>query len=111
MFCGISIYFFYAFLRLRFLDVETIPGPRGPVTAVCKTTVSNVWGLAGNLSALTVASYQYDTLLCSETLVSDMRQVSELQVSGFGYPAMLCWGRMRHTYDMDVYAIFLFVLI
>ena len=30
-------------------------------------------GLVGNLSDLTVASSQYDILLCSETLVSDMR--------------------------------------
>ena len=33
-----------------------------------------------NLSDLTVASCQYDILLCSETLVSDMRHVSELLV-------------------------------
>ena len=38
--------------------------------------------LAGNLSDLTVASSQYDILLCSETLVSDMRHMSELLVSG-----------------------------
>ena len=37
-------------------------------------------GLAGNLSDLTAASSQYDTLLCSETLVSDMRHVSEVVV-------------------------------
>ena len=36
--------------------------------------------LAGNLSDLTVASSQYDILLCSETLVSDMRHVSEVLV-------------------------------
>ena len=33
---------------------------------------------AGNHSDLTVASSQYDILLCSETLVSDMRHVSEI---------------------------------
>ena len=31
-------------------------------------------GLAGNLSDLNMASSHYDILLCSETLVSDMRQ-------------------------------------
>ena len=31
--------------------------------------LSNVLGLAGTLSDLTMASCQYDTLLCSETLV------------------------------------------
>ena len=63
---------FYGCLRLRFLDVETNPGPRRPVPAVCRILCSNVQGLAGNLSDLTVASSQYDILLCSETLVSDI---------------------------------------
>ena len=76
------IYFLYLIfhgcLRLRFLDVETNPGSRRPVPAVCRILCSNVRGLAGNLSDLTVASSQYDILLCSDTLVSDMRQVSEV---------------------------------
>ena len=70
----------YRCLRLRFLDVKTNPGPRRPVPAVCRILCSNVRGLAGNLSDLTVASSQYDILLCSETLVSDMRHVSEVLV-------------------------------
>ena len=69
---------FYACLRLRFLDVETNQGPRRPVPTVCRILCSNVRGLAGNLSDLTMASSQYDMLFCSETLVSDMRHVSEL---------------------------------
>ena len=63
---------FYACMRLRILDVETNPGPRRPVPDVCRILCSNVRGLAG----LTVASSQYDILLCSVTLVSDMRHVS-----------------------------------
>ena len=43
--------------------------------ASCTRCLQNVWGLAGNLIDLTVASSQYDILLCSETLVSDMRHV------------------------------------
>ena len=82
---------FYGCLMLRFLDVETNPGPRRPVPAVCRILCSNVRGLAGNLSDLTVASSQYDILLCSETLVSDMRYVSELLVPGFGRPVLLWW--------------------
>ena len=80
--------FFYACLKLRFLDVETNPGQRHPVTAVCRILCSNVRGLAGNLSDLTVA--QYEILLCSETLVSDMRHVSEILVPGFGRTVLLC---------------------
>ena len=78
------LYFiFYGRLRLRFLDVETNPDPRRPVPAVCRILCSNVRGLAANLSDLTAASSQYDILLCSETLVSDMRRVSEVLVPGF----------------------------
>ena len=88
------IYLFYACLRLRFPDVETNPGPRRPVPTVCRLLCRNVRGLAGNISDLTVASSQYDILLCSETLVSDMRHVSELLVPGFGRPVLLCRERM-----------------
>ena len=52
-----------------------------------------------------VASSQYDILLCSETLVSDMHHVSEVLVSGFGRPVLLCRGKIGpdgwlHTYEM-----------
>ena len=67
---------FYSCLRLRFPDVETNPGPRRPVAASCRILCSNVWGLSGNLSDLAMASSQYDILLSSETLVSDLRHVS-----------------------------------
>ena len=63
--------FFYASLRLRFLDLWTFFGLRRPVPDVCRILCSNLRGLAGNLSDLTVASSRYDILLCSETLVSD----------------------------------------
>ena len=75
---------FCACLRLRFLDVETNPDSRCPVLAVGRQLCCNVLGLAGNLSDLTVASSRYDILLCYETLVSDMRHLSELLVPGFG---------------------------
>ena len=95
--------------QIRFLDVETNPGPRRPVPTVCRLLCSNVQGLAGNLSDLTVASSQYDILLCSETLVSDMRHVSELLVPGFAGSLSCCAGEgylgpegWRHTYEMDM---------
>ena len=47
-------------------------------------------GLEGNLSDLTVASFHYDILSCSETLVSDMLQVSQLLVPGLGRQVLLC---------------------
>ena len=85
---------FYGCLRLRFQDVETNPGPRRPAPDFYRILCSNVRGLAGNFSDLTVASSQYDILLCSETLVSDMRHVSEVLVPGFGRPVLLCRGKM-----------------
>ena len=103
---GISISYFICFLTM-FPDVETNQGPRRPV-CVCRLLCSNISGLAGNLRDLTVASSRYDRLLCFETLVSDMRHLSELLVPGFGCPVLLCRGRMRrpqgwrHMYEMDM---------
>ena len=94
---------FYACLRLRFLDVDANPGPQRPVLDVCRILCSNVRGLAENLSDLTVASSQYDIQLCSETLVSAMRHVSELLVPGFGRPVLLCRGKMPGATGMAAY--------
>ena len=95
--------FFHGFLRIRFLDVETNPDPLLPVPAVCRMLCSNVWGLAGNLSDMTVTSSQYDILLCSETLVSDMRHVLEVLVPGFSRPVLLCRGKMPRARGMAAY--------
>ena len=54
-FVGFIKLIFYARLRLRFLNVGSNPGPWRPVSAVCRILCSNVWGLAGNLSNMTVA--------------------------------------------------------
>ena len=66
------------------MNVETNPGQRRPVPSVNRILCSNVRGLSGNLSDVTVASSQFDILLCSETLVSDTRHVSELLVPRIG---------------------------
>ena len=55
------------------------------------------------LSDLTVTSSQYDILLCSETLVSDMRHVSEVLVRGFDRPVLLCRGKMPRVRGMAAY--------
>ena len=69
------------------------------VSAECS---SDVWGLALNLSDLTMASSQYDMLLCSETLVLDVHHESELLVPGFGHP-VLCQGKMPWARGMAGY--------
>ena len=87
----VSLYLiFYACLELRFLNMETNPGPRHPVPGACRILCSNVRGLSRKLSDVTVALSQYDLLLCSETLVSDRCHMSELLVPGFGRPVLLC---------------------
>ena len=80
---------YYACLRLRFFDVEKNPGPAHPAPRRCRLLCSNIRGLSGNLADLSVVSAQYDVMLCSETLVSDRRHVSELLILGFGRPIML----------------------
>ena len=94
---------FYSCLRLRFPDGETNPGPRRPVAVSCRILCSNVRGLSGNLSDLAVSSSQYDILLCSEILVSDLRHVSELLVPGFGRPVCLCRGKLPRAHGMAAY--------
>ena len=63
----------------------------------------NVQGLAKNLSDVTVASAQYDLLLCSETLVSDRHHMSELLVPGFGRPVLLCRDGVPQARGMAAY--------
>ena len=84
---------FYACMRLKLPDPKTNPGLRGPVPAVCRICCSNVRGPSGNLSDLTVASSRYDTLLCFETLIADMRHVSELLVQKFSRPVLIMQGQ------------------
>ena len=50
-----------------------------------------------------MASSQYDILLYSETLVSDLRHVSELLVPGFGRPICLCRGKLPRARGMAAY--------
>ena len=83
--------------------METNPGPRRPLPAIFRILCSNVRCLAGNISDLTVDSSQYGILLRSETLVSDMRHVSEVLVPGFDRPVLLCRGNMPRALEMAAY--------
>ena len=65
-------------------------------------------GLSGNLSDPVVALSQFDILLCSETLVSDLCHVSELLFLG-SVALSACAGASclvpvgwRHMYEMDM---------
>ena len=50
-----------------------------------------------------MASSQYDILLCSEILISDMHYMSELLVPGFGRPVLLCRGKMPRVRGMAAF--------
>ena len=88
---------------LRFPDVETNLGPRRPVPGTCRILCSNLRGLSKNLGDVTVASSQYDLLLCSETLVSDRCHMSELLVPGFSHPVLLCLDGVPRAREMAAY--------
>ena len=59
----------------------------------------------GTLSDLTMASSQYDILLCSETAVSDMRRVSKVLVPGLGRHVLLCRGKTPRARGMAAYVL------
>ena len=50
-----------------------------------------------------MASSHYDLLLCSGTLVSDRRHISEFLVPGFGHPVLLCRDGMPRASGIAVY--------
>ena len=76
------------------------PWPPSSCTCCLQNTVVMCGAWQGNRSDLTVASSQYDILLCSETLVSDMSHVSEVLVPGFCRPVLLCRGKMPRARGM-----------
>ena len=83
-------------IQLLYIDVETLQSPRPmdvearrPVPTVCRILCKYVRGMDGNPSDRIVVSSQYDRLLCSETLVSVMRNVTELLVPAFGCPVVM----------------------
>ena len=67
-------------------DIESNPGPQLQNRCV-RLLYANVRGLHANIRGLTVASAQYDVLMCSETLVSNRHHLSELRICFFGSAA------------------------
>ena len=54
---------FYAYLELRFPDVESNKVPLGPVPGACRILCSNVRGLSRNLRDLTVVTVRFIVVL------------------------------------------------
>ena len=78
-------FIFYSLFLLLCGDVEPNPGPNRP-DGRCRVMYHNIRGLYTNLNDLQIASCNYDIILCSETLVSNRRHVSELLLPGFNKP-------------------------
>ena len=64
-------------------DVHENPGPLQPRPSFCRVMYGNVRGLYSNINDLISTSRQFDILLCTETLASQMRHSSEVLVPGF----------------------------
>ena len=82
----ILLFDLYFILIILSGDIHPNPGPSGNY---CKVLYANIRGLKCNLSDLTVLSAKYDIILCSETLVSNLRHSSELMIPNFKKPILL----------------------
>ena len=82
-------------------DVERNPGPR--VDPGVGILYANIRGLFANLNELTVASAEFDVLVCSETLVSNRRHLSELRIPGFLGPQQKLRGSIPDALGLAVY--------
>ena len=98
-----NISYFHHLILFLSGDIEINPGPRSIRHRQCRLMYANVRGLQANLNDLSVASKQFDILLCSETLVSDMRHISEILVPGFRRPILLRRNSIDRAQGMAVY--------
>ena len=101
---GFVINLFYCCLRLLLSsDVEVNPGPIRRCLRKCRVMYCNIRGLHGNLPDLSVASRHSDVLICSETLVSSRRHLSELVVTGFSKHMQILQGQFGRSRGLAVY--------
>ena len=84
-------------------DGELNPGPSDFRHGNCRVLYTNVLGLHANLRDLAVASDGFDMVLCSETLVSDQRHLSEILMPGFCKPVLIRRRELAGSQDMAVY--------
>ena len=75
----------------------------GPHDQFCRVLYSNIRGLNKNLHELSILSTDYDIICCAETLVSDMRHVSEILIPGFSKPVLLRRKSIPRAQGMCVY--------
>ena len=83
--CNFS--YFHLFLLLCG-DIESDPGPHHN-SGHCRVAYANIRGLYGNLNELMFVSPNYDVIMCSETLVSERRNIHEILLPDFDKPHLL----------------------
>lgn len=88
-------------MLLRSGDIHPNPGP--PQTQHARVLCANIRGLKGNLNDLSLTSTNYDVLCCSETLVSEMRHISELLIPNFKKPILFRRNSIPRAQGMCVY--------
>lgn len=105
MFSFFSFLFFLSLLYLCFLillagDVHVHPGPRRQLSRIC---YSNIRGLKRNFLELSLISSDFDIIFCSETMVSNRRDVSEILIPGFNKPVQIRCGTIPSARGMCAY--------
>ena len=87
-FINIVYIFLLLFILLLSGDIETNPGPNYKSNK-CRVLYHNIRGLYNNIKDLQIACHKYDIILCSETLVSNRRHISEILLPGFNNPTLI----------------------
>ena len=82
-------------------DVETNPGPQ--ISRKCRVLYANIRGLHKNKKDLDIAAEKSDILFCSESLVSEMRHISELRIPGFRKPILIKRNAIPRARGMALY--------
>ena len=95
-----SLFYWVVLLLLRAGDVELNPGPQ---SRDVRLLYANIRGLHCNLSELSVASAGFDVIMCSETLVSNRRHLSEVRIAGFSGPQQRLLGSIPRARGSALY--------
>ena len=90
----ISLFVFFYCANLTSLlllsgDIHQNPGPHQIKNKIGRVAYANVRGLYRNLNDLIVLSSNFDIILCSETLVSNFRNINELLLPNFNKPFLI----------------------
>ena len=66
----------------------------------------NIRGLYNNIKDLQIICQKYDVILCSETLVFDLQQVSEISLPEFNKPTLLIRNPRLRICGLATYIVF-----